>query len=78
MIVVVPTIEQLCSQTSKNNTICSACKKIFRGESAMKTHLRRSHKVFKVKLIVGMLQVLIEIFLTMSLFKKTVKIFFLL
>lgn len=45
---VVPSIEELNRQSSKNVKKCYICKKSFQGDAAMKTHLQRSHNKIEV------------------------------
>jgi len=40
---VVPSVEDLTNPSSKTDEICTHCNKSFKGISALKRHLRRSH-----------------------------------
>ena len=46
---VVPSVEELSKLSSKDPVICSICNKCFQGQSALKTHLKRSHKAVNVR-----------------------------
>ena len=51
MLNIVPSVEELTSPSSKIIERCSICNKLFKGNSALKTHMKRSHKEQHVSLM---------------------------
>ena len=48
MTCVVPSIEDLTEPASKSDESCTLCGRHFKGNSALKRHLQRSHKLNQV------------------------------